>query len=75
MMTFTLFAAVEKTRISKPLLNQLELALAVELEKHDACLAIDSSGTLRRFSASNISLDTTSELHGFVVGWLAAKGK
>lgn len=73
-MKFRAFYTLPKTRISKYHLNALELAICSYIEQYDSCLAIDSTGDTREFSASDITPAQAREISAFVDGWLSAKG-
>ena len=73
-MNFRIFYTIHKARLSKYMLNALEIDLSAYLEQDDACLAIDSTGVTREFSASDISPARAEQLACFVDGWLYAKG-
>jgi len=73
-MNFHAFYTLPKTRISKYHLNWLEIAICSYIEQFDSCLAIDSTGDVREFSASDITPAQAREIAAFVDGWLCAKG-
>ena len=73
-MNFKEFYTLPKARITKHMLNLLEIALCSYIEQWDACLAVDSTGNTRVISASDLTTHQLWQLAAFVDGWLYAKG-